>query len=221
MTEARARRGQDVEQTREQILEAAREAFVTLGYERTSVREVARRAGLSHGTIYLHFRDKDDLLYQVSEDDFRRLLARLRSLPRSQDPIQRLEDALRAVGHYGVEFPHQYQLMMEHRPASFTESGVPGFSPMAELVSGFLGDLIQEATKRNLLPGPVITLDGLAMIAAVHGVVSMHRLRLIDRETVEAALDHTVTLLLIALTGGSCQLGELAAESPQNLSSRP
>src|SRR5690554_3890974 len=127
MAESTNRRGQDVEGTRRRILDAARDVFVSAGYEQTSIRKVASRAGISHGTIYLHFRDKDDLLYQVSEDEFTRLLARLRALPRSQDPIQRLYDALREVGRYGLEYPHQYELMMGHRPASFPVASAPRF----------------------------------------------------------------------------------------------
>lgn len=204
-------REQSTEQTRQMILDAARDVFVSAGYESTSIREVARRAGFSHGTIYLHFRDKDDLLFQVSEDGFARLLGRLRSLPRSHDPVQRLSDALRAFGHYGLANPHEYQLMMGHRPTSFTDSDVPRFGPMAEQVSAFMKDLQKEASRRGFVSSSTGGFDHLALIASIHGIIDMFELKLIDRPTAELAIDHATALLLGALSGGSCEISAVAS----------
>ncbi|MFC3916119.1 TetR/AcrR family transcriptional regulator [Deinococcus metalli] len=44
------------------ILDAARVCFSQQGYHRTTMRAVARQAGLAEGTLYNHFRNKDDLL---------------------------------------------------------------------------------------------------------------------------------------------------------------
>src|SRR6187455_325534 len=93
------------DETRKAILEAAREVFVDDGFERASMRRVAQRAGITHGTIYLHFRDKDDLFYQVSEEQFRVLLERLRGLPRTLDPVSRTMAALRTFVEYGLDYP--------------------------------------------------------------------------------------------------------------------
>lgn len=50
------------EQTRETILEAARECFGNAGFEGTSTREIAGRAGVAEGTVFAHFPTKEDLL---------------------------------------------------------------------------------------------------------------------------------------------------------------
>ncbi len=47
---------------RQEILQAAAELFAEKGYQRTSVREIADRAGIAPGTIYLYFDSKGDLL---------------------------------------------------------------------------------------------------------------------------------------------------------------
>lgn len=206
MTGEPARGSRDVERTRQLILDAARDTFAARGYDATSIRDVARKAGLSHGTIYLHFRDKDDLLYQVSEDEFARLLTRLRSLPRSQDPIQRLIAATRAIGRFGLDYPHQYGLLIGQRPAASPDGQPPGLSPVAELMMGFLGDLAREAAKRGFIPTPISRLDELVLLAATHGTVAMFGLRLIDRQTAEQAIDHAATLMAASLTGGTCEV---------------
>ena len=45
----------------EEILKAAFDVFAAHGYEATRIDDVARKAGIAKGTIYLYFRDKDQL----------------------------------------------------------------------------------------------------------------------------------------------------------------
>ena len=49
----------------EGILAAAARLFVERGYDRATLREVAREAGVSTGAIYAHFRTKEDLLFEI------------------------------------------------------------------------------------------------------------------------------------------------------------
>jgi AcrR family transcriptional regulator len=46
--------------SRRRLLDAARELFATRGYHATRPQDIARAAGLGHGTFYLHFRDKQE-----------------------------------------------------------------------------------------------------------------------------------------------------------------
>lgn len=52
----------DNEQRERRILDAAAELFSHYGYDKTTVDDIAREAGISKGAIYLHFNSKDDLL---------------------------------------------------------------------------------------------------------------------------------------------------------------
>jgi TetR/AcrR family fatty acid metabolism transcriptional regulator len=63
---------------RQAIVEAARSLFTTKGYETTTIAEVARQAGVAVGTVYLYFKNKNDLLFAVKgdwEDEFIQFLA--------------------------------------------------------------------------------------------------------------------------------------------------
>jgi AcrR family transcriptional regulator len=51
--------------TREEILDVAFELFVRKGYDRTSVREIARSTGLSQGALLHHFSSKEELFVEV------------------------------------------------------------------------------------------------------------------------------------------------------------
>lgn len=50
--------------TRERIVEAARNLFAEKGFDRTTTAEIARKAGISEGTIYRHFKSKKELLME-------------------------------------------------------------------------------------------------------------------------------------------------------------
>ncbi len=53
------------ETTRQAILEASYQLFTTQGYHGTSMREIAARAGITAGSIYNHFADKDQIIQAV------------------------------------------------------------------------------------------------------------------------------------------------------------
>jgi AcrR family transcriptional regulator len=63
MTETRRRAG-----TREKIQEIALELFAEQGYEKTSLREIAERLGVTKAALYYHFRTKDDIVASLFDD---------------------------------------------------------------------------------------------------------------------------------------------------------
>jgi hypothetical protein len=59
------RHRRDPEASRVAILEAARQVFTERGYARATIREIARRAGVTHGLVLLHFGSKEQLLLEA------------------------------------------------------------------------------------------------------------------------------------------------------------
>lgn len=74
---------------RERILKAAIEVFAKNGFYATRVSEIAKAAGVADGTIYLYFKNKDDVLITIFEEGIRRLLAILRDVADSEEPFER------------------------------------------------------------------------------------------------------------------------------------
>ncbi|MEW9106654.1 TetR/AcrR family transcriptional regulator, partial [Paenibacillus sp.] len=64
----RKARKEMIEETRRKLLEAAREAFGTIGYANTSMDELTASVGLTRGALYHHFGDKKVLLAAVVEE---------------------------------------------------------------------------------------------------------------------------------------------------------
>src|SRR3990167_8433511 len=65
------------EATRQRVLDAARDLFEARGYEETTVREIARQAQVSVGSVFTTFSSKGDILSQVMADRLDALYAEL------------------------------------------------------------------------------------------------------------------------------------------------
>jgi len=69
MEAAQTRRGD----TRARIQQVALELFAEQGYERTSLREIAERLGVTKAALYYHFKSKEDIVRSFTEDYFAQL----------------------------------------------------------------------------------------------------------------------------------------------------
>jgi len=80
---------------REQIIEGAKRCFMTLGFEACSVSEIAAEAGVSKGTLYVYFEDKEALFGAMCEHERTRMLSFARQ---ELDQAPSLETALLRFG---------------------------------------------------------------------------------------------------------------------------
>jgi len=96
---ATSRRQKHKQELRRLILDAAREIFVREGYESFSMRKLAGKIEYSPGSVYLHFKNKEELFECLVEESFARLLktlTRLRNGRERQDPVEELKNGMRA-----------------------------------------------------------------------------------------------------------------------------
>lgn len=77
---------------RQRILKAAIEVFSRKGFYHAKISEIARKAGVADGTIYLYFENKDDLLISIFEEEMERIIQRFRE---ELNPIVRADEKLR------------------------------------------------------------------------------------------------------------------------------
>ncbi len=172
------RRERERQETREKILNAARELFATRGIEATTVRAIAARIEYTPAAIYHHFRDKEDLLLNLVHADFRTLAQTFRQIGRIDDPMDRLVRIGETYARFATEFPHHYRLMfMTVTPAPEVEGeahrtlrGNP-----EEDAYAFLRMTVVEAMEGGLLRKGLDDPDQVAQMvwATVHGVVSL------------------------------------------------
>ena len=108
---------------RETILSAALEEFSARGFAAARLDDVARRAGVAKGTIYLYFRDKETLFQELVRAELSPVVLALEAAPAADLPLrvvaERLvtifvreifsthrKDVIRLVLTEGPRFPH-------------------------------------------------------------------------------------------------------------------
>jgi AcrR family transcriptional regulator len=112
------RREREKSETRDKILDAARELFVTEGYEGVSMRRVAEKIEYSPTAIYVHFADKNELFRELCRQDFARLQEVMQSTELPSDPAERLRQIGRNYIEFGLHYPNHYVFMfMTPHPA--------------------------------------------------------------------------------------------------------
>jgi len=168
----RARRGEG-EKLREQILEAAERLLVRTGDEdAVSIRAVADAVGVTPPSIYLHFADKNELLFAVCEKHFSRFNEVLAEAQAAHpDPL----DALFAMGRgyirFGLENPEPYRIMFMGKAAALPR----GFRQERIMTSagfGYLVATVTRAIESGELEGDPLMV-ALGLWASVHGLTSL------------------------------------------------
>src|SRR5574340_398033 len=97
---------------RREILDEARELFVTEGYEKFSMRKLAEKIDYSPTTIYHYFKDKDGLLLAICEEVAEQYFTNLKHIrAHSADPLNTLRQALLYFIEFGIDNPHQYKVL--------------------------------------------------------------------------------------------------------------
>jgi AcrR family transcriptional regulator len=70
-----SRKERDRQLRRADIFKAAEHLFALKGYHRATIRDIAKEAQYATGTVYLHFKDKDDLYFALFKEKMKRLLS--------------------------------------------------------------------------------------------------------------------------------------------------
>ena len=97
---------------RRALIEAALSLMAEKSAASLSLREVARRAGVSHAAPYRHFADKDALLAAVAEEGFRVFGQCLSAAAATvEDPLARIESIGKAYVRYALAHPVHYRVM--------------------------------------------------------------------------------------------------------------
>jgi AcrR family transcriptional regulator len=99
---------------REVLLEGALRIIAEAGPAAFTLREVARRAGVSHNAPYRHFRDKDALLAAVAAQGFRELTRAMREAgERQAKPIDKLKQSGLAYVAFAIRRPEHFTVMFD------------------------------------------------------------------------------------------------------------
>ncbi|MBN1268668.1 MAG: TetR/AcrR family transcriptional regulator [Kiritimatiellae bacterium] len=178
---------------REAILKAAEKVFRNRRFDEVKLDEVAAAAHVGKGTIYLYFKDKEDLFFQVATDGFDQLQAKLRKIAASDLSVR---DKLCAIGHaMGDMFLNRHALFRIIISQEFTgkrprarEAFVEHMRRQGDIIKG----VFREGVEQGVIRGDV---DPEIMECAFTGAVHSRDRRKLHRE-MDISLDALIDTLL-------------------------
>jgi len=180
------RRNRERARRQQEILKAAREVFFTKGIHRATVDDVAARAELSKGAIYLYFESKESLLAHLLLEGLETLLKELRAAYAPEEPLtapERIRRLARAYLRFAKEHPNDFRLLMALERGGFREK-VPEKLYQQVLSESLRGlELVADAIRQGVREGDFVAEDPWqtagALWAALHGVLMLmgHSLR--------------------------------------------
>jgi AcrR family transcriptional regulator len=167
------------ESVRRVILDAARELFVCEGYGNVSLRKIAARIGYTPMAIYVHFRDKSEILDCICEETFNCFQANAERLDAlALPPLERLAAGLRFFIDFGLQHPHHYQLTFmtphcgEQPLGRRKDIGIGCYEKMRQRVGRCMG-MGGDAEHPAAADDPAVERAAQAICTSVHGLVSL------------------------------------------------
>ncbi len=158
MTELRA----DARRNLELVLDAATEVFAASGPD-ASIDEIARLAGVGHGTVFRRFPTKDDLMYAVIERHVAQVTALASDALVSEDPGEAFFDFARQAADLMMSMPGLHKCVVHCGEK-------PGAAELEELGNKLVARAQRAGTvRRDIKPAEVGPLLRAAMLAAPPG----------------------------------------------------
>src|SRR5262249_53942976 len=162
------RQERDREAVRRAILDAARDLFVTEGYQNVSIRKIAERVEYSPAALYSYFPSKDDIFFALAEEGFRLLLDHelvagetIESVP----PLERVRSVFLRFYRFSREHPQYFALMFVDRSVPRISREYERFA-FARAMRARLVACVQQCIDQGALPSSVAPHVAVRMLTA-------------------------------------------------------
>ncbi|NJD76060.1 MAG: TetR/AcrR family transcriptional regulator [Candidatus Methanoperedens sp.] len=165
------------QEMRKLILDTAMKLFLEKGLENVTIRHIAEKIEYSPATIYLYFKDKDDIIYTLHREGFEQLYKLQQTTLSIRDPLERLRKQGEVYVSFAMENPEYYDLMFIMR-GPVRKIKEMKIKEMKEWDIGsrsfeFLRQNIKECMEAGLFPEADLDVAAFSVWAYAHGIVSL------------------------------------------------
>jgi AcrR family transcriptional regulator len=156
------------------LKETLRDAAVALiaetGPRGFTLREAARRAGVSHNAPYRHFRDRNDLLAAVAADGFDRLARAMTRAAGRSGPLNRLRRSGLAYVDFALRWPQHFAAMFD---APWKDTDYPECAAAAQRCFGTLLGFVRQCQDAGQMPPGDTERRAYHAWSLVHGIAKL------------------------------------------------
>jgi len=180
------------------ILNAAKNLFLEKGFEATSLRKIAVEIGYSPTTIYLYYKDKNDIIYALHQEGFNLFRSKLAPLMIIQDSFERLKALGESYITFAKEHPDYYELMfMLKEPMKYLDSGADKeLWENGRQIFGLMLETVKECQKEGYLYNENPNYIAMQAWGSVHGLCSLYITTRLERIAQQSFAFHAPEELL-------------------------
>jgi AcrR family transcriptional regulator len=184
------RKDREREEMKKVILDAAIRVSVDEGFEKVSIRKIAEMIEYSPGTIYLYFRNRDEILFELHNIAFRKFYEEQLTTAGIENPWERLREHGKVYIRFALDNPDLYELMfIVQAPGNEIEINQSWNAGMKTFE--YLKQNIQECIDHGYLLGKDANVMSIAMWSFCHGLVSLFlrkRMAMVPKEYIRPVL---------------------------------
>jgi len=159
---------------RKMILDASMKLFVDEGFDNVTIRRIADLIEYSPTTVYLYFKDKNEILYNLHELGFQKLGVKNQNLVEIGNPLTRLHKMGENYIEFGLSNPEFYDVMFIQRAPMQVLAGMKNCDwTHGESALNALKLTIEEAMSKNLIKTANPDAVAMGIWGMVHGLVSL------------------------------------------------
>lgn len=189
---------------RKMILDASMKLFIEQGYDNVTIRKIADIIEYSPTTVYLYFKDKDEIFYHLHEQGFAILTEINQNLAGIDNPLTRLHKMGDNYLKFGVDNPEYYDIMFIQRaPMKALMERDDCNWTMGESALHALKITMQEAMEKGYVHKGNVEAASMMVWGMVHGLVSLcirERFdKLVPREDIPAMMHQSLNWFLSAV----------------------
>lgn len=174
MSTKRARKA-DVLNGHDLLLNAARDVFFEDGYQKASMRQVARRTGMTQAAIYYHFTDKEDLLFTIIDEFTERFAAMLMgAMASAQSPQEKLSNLVSTQLDMLIEYPKDLKILSQDK-GHLSEMRLRVIRSKEKTVLTIYRACLEEMRKAGCLTDIDSTVAAFTIIGAINWLYQWYR----------------------------------------------
>lgn len=179
---------------RNAILAVATRLFSQNGFQGTAMAELSTLTGAATGTIFHHFKNKEDLFLQVLKDVKETLIEKLDHEQTGNGNRNGMAAVMDGVGfylHLAGSLEDQVLILHRHFPYQMAETCTECRDHLEAIYNGLL-DIFERGIRRGLADGSIHVEDprrtAMVLFAMVDGIVRLHTYRVYDAGTLYDSL---------------------------------
>jgi len=171
IAERKEKQKQDI---KKMILDASMKLFIEQGFENVTMRKIADLIEYSPTTVYLYFKDKNEIFFHLHELGFQKMLEMNSNLPGIKNPLMRLYKMGENYINFGMQNQEFYDVMFIQRaPMEALERMENCDWSLGDTAIGALQVLLQECMEKGLIQKAPVEAVAMAIWGMVHGLVSL------------------------------------------------